>query len=59
MGLATLLNTEIGYAAAAEVAKASEQSGRPVRDIVAERGLMDGEALDALVLKAARDGRVD
>ncbi len=53
VGLATLLNTRIGYAAAAEVAKASERSGRPVRDIVAERGLMTPEAFDALVLAAA------
>lgn len=59
VGLATLLNTEIGYAAAAEVAKESEKSGRPVREIVAERGLMDGDAFDALVLKAARDGKID
>ena len=59
VGLATLLNTEIGYAAAAEVAKESEKSGRPVRDIVAERGLMTGEAFDEIVLKAARDGRVE
>ncbi len=59
VGLATLLNKEIGYAAAAEVAKESEKSGRPVREIVEERGLMDGAAFDALVLKAARDGRID
>jgi aspartate ammonia-lyase len=59
VGLATLLNTRIGYAAAAEVAKASEQSGRPVRDVVAERGLLSAEEFDALVLKAARDGRLD
>ncbi len=59
VGLATLLNTRIGYAAAAEVAKESEQSGRPVRDIVAERGLMAAEDFDALVLKAARDGTID
>jgi len=58
-GLATLLNTEIGYMKAAEVAKASEKSGRPVRDIVAEQGLMTAEAFNALVLKAARDGRID
>lgn len=37
VGLATLLNTSIGYAAAAEVAKISEKSGRPVREIVTER----------------------
>ncbi|MBK8163751.1 MAG: aspartate ammonia-lyase [Gammaproteobacteria bacterium] len=59
VGLATLLNTRIGYAAAAEVAKASEQSGRPVRELVAERGLLSAEEFDALVLKAARDGRID
>jgi len=59
VGLATLLNTEIGYAAAAEVAKESEQSGRAVRDIVEERGLMAGDAFDVLVLKAARDGKID
>jgi len=57
-GLATLLNTEIGYAAAAEVAKESEKSGKPVRDVVAARGLMPAEKFDELVLKAARDGVV-
>jgi len=59
VGLATLLNTQIGYAAAAEVAKESEKTGRPVRDIVAERKLMTKEAFDEIVLKAARDGRVE
>jgi len=58
VGLATLLNTRIGYAAAAEIAKESEKTQRPVRDIVAERGLMSGEDFDALVLKAARDGMI-
>jgi len=59
VGLATLLNTSIGYAAAAEVAKTSEKSGRPVRDIVAEKGLMNTEEFDQMVEKAARDGRLD
>lgn len=59
VGLATLLNTSIGYAAAAEVAKVSEQTGRPVRDIVAERNLMAAADFDALVLQAARDGNID
>lgn len=58
VGLATLLNSRIGYAKAAEIAKASEKSGRPVRDIVAERGLLSAEEFDALVLQAARDGRI-
>lgn len=53
VGLATLLNTQIGYAKAAEIAKQSEKSGRPVREIVAETGLMTAEAFDALVLQAA------
>lgn len=56
VGLATLLNTRIGYAKAAEIAKASESSGRPVRDIVAERGIISAEEFDDLVLRAARDG---
>ena len=54
VGLATLLNTRIGYAAAAEVAKESEASQRPVREIVAERGLMSEADFNALVLEAAR-----
>lgn len=59
VGLATLLNTRIGYAAAAEVAKASEKTGRPVRDIVSEQKLMTAEEFDALVLKAAREGKIE
>ena len=54
VALATLLNPRIGYAKAADIAKASEQSGRPVRDIVAEQGLMSAAEFDALVLLAAR-----
>lgn len=59
VGLATLLNTRVGYAAAADIAKLSEQSGRSVRDIVAEKGLLSETEFDALVLRAARDGRID
>lgn len=54
VGLATLLNTRIGYARAAEIAKESERTHRPVRDIVAERGLLTAEEFDRLVLQAAR-----
>ena len=53
VALATLLNTQIGYAQAAEIAKESEKSGRPVKDIVVEKGLMKAEDFDALVLQAA------
>jgi fumarate hydratase class II/aspartate ammonia-lyase len=59
VGLATLLNQRIGYARAADVARESERTARPVRDIVAERGLLTAEEFDALVLKAARDGTLD
>ncbi len=59
VALATLLNTHIGYTAAAEIAKESEKSGRNVRDIVTEKGLMNGDDFDALVLRAARDGKID
>ncbi len=59
VGLATLLNTSIGYAAAAEVAKTSEKSGRPVRDVVAEKGLMSTQEFDQMVEKAAREGKLD
>lgn len=54
VGLATLLNHAIGYEKAAEIAKASQASGRPVRDIVVERGLMAADAFDRMVLDAAR-----
>jgi aspartate ammonia-lyase len=59
VGLATLLNTRIGYMQAAAIAKESEKTGRPVREIVAERGLMSAKEFDAMVLRAARDGRTD
>ncbi len=58
VGLATLLNTDIGYAAAAEVAKESEKTGKPVDIIVAERNLMATDKFDALVLKAAKSGKI-
>ncbi len=53
VGLATLLNTRIGYAQAAEIAKESEKSGKPVREIVAAHGLMSEAEFNQLVLAAA------
>ena len=58
VGLATLLNPRLGYRQAAAIAKESEHSGKPVREIVAEHNIMSREAFDALVLKAARDGKI-
>jgi aspartate ammonia-lyase len=49
--LATALSPYIGYAATAEIAKASVTSGRPIRDLVRERKLLSdrqlGEVLSA------------
>jgi fumarate hydratase class II/aspartate ammonia-lyase len=59
VGLATLLNRAIGYERAAEIAKESERSGRPVADLVAERGLLDKTEFERMIEQAAREGRVD
>lgn len=58
VGLATLLNTAIGYAAAAEIAKESQAQGRPVRELVTEKGLMSPEEFDNLVNRAALEGNI-
>jgi fumarate hydratase class II/aspartate ammonia-lyase len=58
VGLATLLNSAIGYKAAAEVAQESTRSGRPIREIVAERNLMSEDEFDQLVEQAGRDGNI-
>jgi fumarate hydratase class II/aspartate ammonia-lyase len=58
VGLATLLNTSIGYSAAAEVAKESERTGRPVRDLVAEKGLMSADEFEKMINQAAIDGNI-
>jgi aspartate ammonia-lyase len=47
--LATALSPYIGYAATAEIAKTSVATGRPVRDLVRERGLLDESTLDAIL----------
>ncbi len=46
-GLATLLNQHIGYAKAAEVAKEAVATGKTVRDLILEKGLMTEADLDA------------
>ena len=42
--LATALSPYIGYAATAEIAKESVATGRPIRELVLERGLLDKKA---------------
>ncbi len=46
---ATALSPYIGYAATAEIAKAAVATGRSIRDLVLERGLLDEPALDRIL----------
>jgi len=46
---ATALSPYIGYAATAEIAKESVATGRPIRDLVLERGLLDAQRLDEIL----------
>lgn len=48
-GLATALNAYIGYNAAAKVAQENFRTGRPIRDIVLEMGLLSAEDLDRIL----------
>lgn len=43
VSIATALNPRIGYAKAAEVVKEAVQSGRPIREIVVERGYLTAD----------------
>jgi aspartate ammonia-lyase len=47
--LATALSPYLGYAATAEIAKESVKTGRPIREIVLERGLLDRAQLDRIL----------
>jgi aspartate ammonia-lyase len=46
---ATALSPYIGYAATAEIAKTAVKTGRTIRDLVLERGLLDAETLDQVL----------
>lgn len=48
-GLATALNAYIGYSAAAKVAQENARTGRPVRQIVLEMGILSAEDLDRIL----------
>ena len=47
--LATALSPYIGYAATADIAKTSVATGKPVRELVRERGLIPEAELDAIL----------
>ena len=46
---ATALSPHIGYAATAEIAKEAVKTGRSIRDLVLERGLLDAQRLDEIL----------
>ena len=50
---ATALSPHIGYAATAELAKESIETGRSLRDLVLERGLLDQGQLDEILSPGA------
>jgi aspartate ammonia-lyase len=47
--VATALSPYIGYAETARIAKASVETGRPIRDLVLESGLLDTRAIDRIL----------
>jgi aspartate ammonia-lyase len=47
--VATALSPYIGYAATAEIAKESVRTGKPIHQIVLERGLLDRQQLDRIL----------
>jgi aspartate ammonia-lyase len=47
--VATALSPYLGYATTAEIAKASVETGRSVRELVLERGLIDEGTLDRIL----------
>ena len=47
--VATALSPYIGYAKTAEIAKESVKTGRPIRELVLERKLLDAKQLDAIL----------
>jgi aspartate ammonia-lyase len=51
--VATALSPYIGYAATAEVAKEAVRTGRPIREIVIARGLMDTATADRVLAATA------
>ncbi|WP_088228920.1 aspartate ammonia-lyase [Desulfosporosinus sp. FKB] len=49
VGIVTAINPHVGYEVASGVAKEAIMSGRPVRDIVLEKGVLTSEELDIIL----------
>jgi len=47
--VATALSPYLGYAKTAEIAKESVRTGRPIRDLVLEHGLIEAKQLDRIL----------
>jgi aspartate ammonia-lyase len=57
VGLATILNTHIGYLAAAELAKESEATGTPIGELILSKGLLSPEQLGHILNPAKITGQ--
>lgn len=53
LGLATALSPKIGYSAASEVAQEAVRTGKPIRQIILEKGLLTPQELDDLLKPTA------
>ena len=49
LAIATYLVPALGYDQAAAVSKKAHETGRQIREVVVEEGIMSGEAFDALL----------
>ena len=56
IGLATVLNPVIGYHKAAEVAREAAESGKTIRQVVLEKGILSEEELDRLLRQSLGRG---
>ncbi|MFW9979848.1 MAG: aspartate ammonia-lyase [Candidatus Thorarchaeota archaeon] len=61
VGLVTALNPVIGYKASTRIAKKALESGRPIRDLVLEEGIIEEATLDKLLSpqRMTRSGNID
>ena len=57
LGLATVLNPVIGYHRAAEVARQAAATGKSIRQVVLEEGILSEKDLDELLAKALGQGQ--
>ncbi|MFQ6134057.1 MAG: aspartate ammonia-lyase [Armatimonadota bacterium] len=49
VAMATALNPYVGYAKAAEIAKQAARTGKTIREVAAEQGLLDPDLLDRIL----------